>query len=320
MSKVGSDHRVYADLKKLIQLQAHVEGFSFLPRQSISSVLSGQHASRLRGRGVNFEEIRGYRIGDDIRSLDWKVTNRTRKPHVRVHTEERERDVLLLVDQRLHMFFGSQVYMKSVIAAETAALAAWRVLSVKDRIGALVFNDQSIKMVKPQRSRKSVMQILHHISTANHQLTAAGSAQNSKQLNTVLHDAERLCGHDCLVILVSDLDGWNEETLKRIKRIKAHNDLILTLVTDPLEENLPEHDQLVISDGELQIAINTKKQQLKNKFTQQFSVGVDAIQQELSKYGIPVLMMDTIGPAQEQLRRAFKRTPGNAANAEPPES
>jgi uncharacterized protein (DUF58 family) len=181
------DPNIYADLKQLVTLQHQASGFSFLPRQPVHSVLSGRHASRLRGRGLNFEELRHYRAGDDIRTMDWKVTNRTKKPHVRVYSEERERPVMLLIDQRINMFFGSQLKMKSVIAAELAAIAAWRVLSVGDRVGALVFDDNNIVETRPQRSRKTVMQILSNTIKANHALGADhATRQNNSQLNLVL--------------------------------------------------------------------------------------------------------------------------------------
>jgi uncharacterized protein (DUF58 family) len=128
---------VYAELDDLVRLRFRARGYSFLPRQPVHSVLAGRHASRLRGRGINFEEIRHYLPGDDIRTMDWRVTARTREPHVRVYTEERDRPVLLVVDQRQSMFFGSRRAMKSVVAAEVAALAAWRVLKAGDRVGAL---------------------------------------------------------------------------------------------------------------------------------------------------------------------------------------
>ena len=115
---------VYVTLEQLVRLQNRTSGFSFLPRQPVRSLLAGRHASKVRGRGLNFEEIRRYLPGDDIRQIDWKVTARTRQPHTRVYTEERERPVILLVDQRLGMFFGSRRNMKSVTAAEAAA--RWR--------------------------------------------------------------------------------------------------------------------------------------------------------------------------------------------------
>ena len=109
---------IYADLAELVRLKFGTRGFSFLPRQPVHSILAGRHASRLRGRGLNFEEIRRYLPGDDIRQMDWRVTARTRKPHVRVYSEERDRPVLLVIDQRQSMFFGSRRAMKSVVAAE----------------------------------------------------------------------------------------------------------------------------------------------------------------------------------------------------------
>src|SRR5215510_13575283 len=158
-SESSTEAGVYVDLEGLVALRHRARGFSFLPRQPIQSLLAGRHASRLRGRGLNFEEIRRYQIGDDVRQIDWKVTARTRKTHSRVFTEERERTTLLLVDQRVTMFFGSVRKMKSVTAAEAAALAAWRVLAQQDRVGALVFDDSHIEEVRPHRSRANVMRI-----------------------------------------------------------------------------------------------------------------------------------------------------------------
>ena len=127
------DTRVYTPLSHLRSLEPAARKLSFLPRQPAKSVLSGKNASRLRGRGLSFEELRDYLPGDDIRTIDWKVTARTGSPHVRVFTEERDRPSYLLVDQRMSMFFGSKLNMKSVTAAEAAAIAAIRILHQGDR-------------------------------------------------------------------------------------------------------------------------------------------------------------------------------------------
>ena len=118
------DSRIHVTLEHLRSFEGKSRGLSFLPDQPSASVLNGRHASRLRGRGLNFEEMRNYLPGDDIRSIDWKATARTGKPHVRVFTEERDRPALLVVDQRMSMFFGSRLNLKSVTAAEAAAVAA----------------------------------------------------------------------------------------------------------------------------------------------------------------------------------------------------
>ena len=129
----SGDEGVYTSREELVRLRHSARGFSYLPKQPVGSLLAGRKRSRLRGRGLDFDELRHYRPGDDIRTMDWRVTNRTGKPHVRVYTEERDRPVMLVVDQRLPMFFGSRWKMKSVVAAEVAALTAWRVLDVGDR-------------------------------------------------------------------------------------------------------------------------------------------------------------------------------------------
>jgi uncharacterized protein (DUF58 family) len=305
------DTNIYADLKELVALQHRASGFSLLPKQPVHSILSGRHSSRLRGRGLNFEELRHYRAGDDIRTMDWKVSNRTRKPHVRVYTEERERPVLLLIDQRISMFFGSQLKMKSVIAAELAALAAWRVLSAGDRVGALVFNDTQIVETRPHRSRKTVMQILHNVLKLNHSLSAEyPDAQNDSQLNLVLKETERLSGHDYLIVIISDLSGWNEETVKRIKRLGRHNDVMASLVFDPLEKTLPDASQLVLSDGDMQIQVDAGDAVLGAQYTKHFESSVEYLQSELSKHGIPVIPMNTTETVQNQVRKAIGERSG----------
>src|SRR4249919_1299869 len=164
------DAGVYVDLEHLITLEQRGKRVSLLPRQPVHSLLSGRYASRMRGRGLNFEEIRDYRPGDDVRSIDWKVTARLQKPHVRVFNEERDRQALLVVDQRLAMFFGSRLAMKSVTAAQAAAIGAWRVLGVGDRVGAIVFNDRGLVEFRARRSRSTVLQILSAIVAKNRAL------------------------------------------------------------------------------------------------------------------------------------------------------
>src|SRR5690242_20391738 len=114
---VAEDAGVFVELDELVALRSEARGSSFLPRQPVRSLLAGRRASKLRGRGLDFEELRAYVAGDDVRSIDWHVTARTQKPFVRTYKEERDRPVLLVVDQRASMFFGSQRQMKSVAAA-----------------------------------------------------------------------------------------------------------------------------------------------------------------------------------------------------------
>lgn len=295
---------VYASLQDLVASQRRASGFSFLPRQPVHSLLAGRHASRLRGRGLNFEEIRRYQMGDDIRQIDWKVTARTRKTHSRVFTEERERTTLLLVDQRITMFFGSVKNMKSVTAAEAAALAAWRVLAQKDRVGALVFNDSKIEEIRPQRSQATVMRILHAIVQQNHELSVTGGTQaNPGMFNEVLRHCDRLAKHDVLICIISDAYGHDEQSRQLLTRIAWHNDVLFAFVHDPLEVELPAVGPLVFSDGYQQLEVDTSNRSFRERFRATFAEERAAGRKFLLQRVTPVLPLSTSEDVAEQVRR-----------------
>lgn len=251
------DTRIHVSLAHLRSLQGAARGLSFLPRQPAASVLNGRHASRLRGRGLNFEEMRDYLPGDDVRSIDWKATARTGTPHVRVFTEERDRPALLVVDQRMTMFFGSQHNMKSVTAAEAAAIAAFRILDAGDRVGGIVFNDDEHREFVPRRSRRTVYALLEAVAEMNAALHADKTvAPAPGGLNRVLRAAARIAHHDHLVFVLSDFDGIDATTQRHLSGIAAHNDVVLMLVHDPLAEHLRAGERAVIGDSELQAEVD----------------------------------------------------------------
>lgn len=294
---------VYTSLSALVRLRFAARGFSYLPRQPVRSILNGRKRSRLRGRGLDFEELRHYRPGDDIRTMDWRVTNRTGKPHVRVYTEERDRPVVALVDQRMPMFFGSKKKMKSVIAAELAALTAWQVLSAGDRIGAILFNDETIIEARPTKTERKLIGWLGSLTEMNQSLSVnTGNRCNPETLTKALEKLERSIGHDYLVVLVSDFYGWSDESLKSIRRINQHNDVICSIIYDPLERDITRADELVVSDGLYQLEIDPRSKNLGARFEARFDHSMARVQEAMQRYGIPVLSVETITPVSQQLR------------------
>ena len=294
---------VYADLHDLVQLEFRARGYSFLPRQPVHSVLAGKRASRLRGRGLDFEEIRRYLPGDDIRTIDWKVTARTRRPQVRVYTEERDRPVLLVVDQRQSMFFGSRRAMKSVVAAEAAALAAWRVLSVGDRIGALVFDDHEVTELKPERNRRQVLRILETLVRKNRALRVGPDRVCDRgMLNRALAHATRLAAHDWLVCLVTDATGADAESVRQVTRLGAHNDVLTMFIHDPLEGALPDAGPLVMEDAGLQLEVDTSQRVLRKRYEAEFAQRLARLYELSRQRQIPVLPLDTVTEVPAQLR------------------
>ena len=299
----AADENIYTSLRALMRLRYSARGFSYLPRQPVRSLLSGRKRSRLRGRGLDFDELRNYRPGDDIRNMDWRVTNRTGKPHVRVYTEERDRPVVVMVDQRLPMFFGSRRKMKSVTAAEVAALTAWRVLSVGDRVGAILFNDRRTLEARPTRSERRVVGWLGDLVALNNELSVtARTGSNPAGLNEALQVLERSVSHDYLVVLISDFYGWSDATLATIRRINRHNDIICSMVFDPLERDISGASSLVVSDGRFQLEIDPSERELGRKFEASFESAFSLVQGELKRHQIPVLPVDTVQPVTAQLR------------------
>lgn len=301
---------VYAGLTWLMTLEFKARGISFLPRQPIHSLLAGRHASRLRGRGLNFEEIRRYLPGDDIRSMDWHVTARLQKPHVRVYSEERDRPVLLVVDQRQSMFFGTRRCMKSVAAAEVAAAGAWRVFHAGDRVGAIVFNDAELIEIEPHRSRPRVMRILQAIVRLNHQLSPNPAVPpNPGMLNEALRRAQRLAKHDCLVCTVSDGLGVDAETERLAREIAAHNDMLVTFIFDPLEERLPGAGRLVFSHAGRQLQVDTSSPALRRDYAADFEQRQAAVDRFCRQGQVPRLRISTERDVAEQIREQLGLLP-----------
>jgi uncharacterized protein (DUF58 family) len=302
---------VYVSLAQLMALEFKARDLSFLARQPQGSILAGNHASRLRGRGLNFDELRRYQPGDDLRHLDWRASLRSGKPVVRTFTEERDRPALIVVDQRMSMFFGSQRSFKSAVAAELAALAAWMVFHAGDRVGGLVFNDQRIDSVAPLRSRKRVEALLSRVAEQNRALNAGNpDAEDEDQLDKVLQRCLALAGHDHLICIVSDFAGAGERTLQLMRQLSAHNDVIALQVYDPLALKLPNNGRLLVTQGELQVELAIEKRNVHQPLGDFLSGRLKDVATLLRRSQVPLMMISTAEEAHMQLRAELGRNAG----------
>jgi uncharacterized protein (DUF58 family) len=298
------DPRIHVSLAHLRGLHGAAQGLNFLPRQPAGSALNGRHASRLRGRGLNFEEMRDYLPGDDIRAIDWKATARTGKPHVRVFTEERDRPALLVVDQRMSMFYGTKLNLKSVTAAEAAAMAAFRILDAGDRVGGIVFDDSELSEFAPKRSRGTTYALLESIAQANQAMHADKQVTPEPGgLNRVLRSVARIAHHDHLVLVFSDFDGIDETTHRRLRGIAAHNDVLLFLVHDPTGRRVEGAVRTVVGDGELQAELDLGSARIRDALSQHGSARLDAIYQWQTEINLSVLPLSAGEETLGQLRR-----------------
>ncbi len=306
------DPRIHVGAGHLMRLGRQSRLLSLLPRQPARSVLNGRHASRLRGRGLNFEELRAYLPGDDIRTIDWKVTARTGEPHVRVYSEERDRPALLLVDQRVSMFFGTRVYMKSVIAAEAAAIAAHRVLAQGDRVGGIVFGDSDLAEHRPQRRPSALRRFLASVGRLNESLHAGLRPSPTVALNDVLQRAARIAHTNGLVCVFSDFDGLDDATERHLRRLSHSNDLILFNIFDPSSRRLPTSGPLTVSDGTQQIDLDGRDPELSERIATAMDHRLARLVDWSRRYGFPVIPLATDAPAVDQLLHLLGHRGGRA--------
>lgn len=305
---MATQAHAYITLDDLLRLRHRAKGFSFLPKQPVHSLLAGRHASRLRGRGLEFEELRPYYEGDDVRAIDWRATARLGAPQLRVYTEERDRPVILLVDQRLSMFFGSRRATKSVVAAEAAALAAWRVTSLGDRIGGIVFSENGMDEIRA-RARQAAIGALFEAVVRHNQALRADDPRpaDPSLLNVVLSKALRLLPHDGLLTILTDAAGADDETVQLVTQVTAHNDVLVVFVFDPLEVELPDIGRTVVAEGSRQIEIDSSAMSVRSRFADRFAQRREAVESFSRSRAIPVLPLSTERDTSEQFRELLGR-------------
>ena len=243
---------VYLDLSALTGLRRAAAELPLFRRAATRSLLLGNVRSRFRGRGMEFEEARLYQPGDDIRSIDWRVSARTGKPHTKVFSEERERPVHLVLDQRSAMFFGSGARFKSVLAAELAACIAWAALGASDRIGGQVFGDHRETAIRARRNKRAVLQLLKDAVAFNHALPGDPGAETGeppRSLRFVLEECRRLTRPGTALFVFSDFHDLEEEAARRLLELGRHREITLFWIRDPLEHAAALEGRLGVSDG-----------------------------------------------------------------------
>jgi uncharacterized protein (DUF58 family) len=302
---------VVTSLEDLMRYEYLVQSRNLLPGHPVYSILAGRHASKLRGRGLDFEEVRPYVSGDDIRNIDWRVTARTGETHSKVFNEEKERPTFIVLDQSSRMFFGSQRFVKSVSAAHAAAIGAFYTLKRGDRVGGIIFNETGYDHIAPKRSKALVQHYLQCVVNRNEVLPERKTiGPNTALLNDMLRRTRSAVTHDFVVTVISDLSAINEETRLHLRSLSYHNDVILIHIYDALEEQLPD-GKLVLTDGRYQIRWQNDKHKWGQLYAADFVRSRATLAEEFRRYRIPVAFFSTTEPVEDQIMHAFgKGSPG----------
>lgn len=303
-TKIIRESGTYVSLQHLIGLQRHTRMLDLSRR--ISSARQGAHASRFRGRGMDYQESRVYQAGDDIRSMDWRVTARAGRPHVKVFEEERERPVVLLVDYSSSLFFGSVNAFKSVIATEVAAMLAWTTINKSDRIGALLIND-SHKELPPKMGKRAVLRLLHEL--LNFSDPNKAQQDSASHLNEELQRLRRIARPGSMVFLISDFYQIDDETQRHLTRLKQHCDVVAIQIVDPLEETPPPAGRYYVSNGDEEAILDTYSARNQKKYQHYFQQHHQRLQKLMSQQQIILLKVSTADDVALTLQGYFSKKP-----------
>ena len=259
-------------LDELVGLRDQAQALRRNTKKKSAAPATGPAVSRRLGRGLDFAEVREYQAGDDVRMIDWKVTARTGNTHTKLFVEELERPVMLVLDNRSHMRFGTQGMFKSVMAARLAALLGWTANFNQDRVGGFVFTDTWHSEIRPQSGRRGLMNFFRGIIDAQSHSPSGDGGQFSdtlSRLRTVVHGGST-------VIILSDFVGFDEKAKLAMGNLLQRLDILAVHIVDPIECELPESGRYAIkgtqAQGDQLLSIDTSRRaQAQHYFQDQMS-------------------------------------------------
>ena len=226
------------------ELMAKVGKIRILTNRLIDDQLAGDYHSTFKGQGVEFDEVRPYTVGDDVRTIDWNVTARTGVPFIKRFSEERELTILFLVDVSGSESYGSSGRSKMELAAEVTALLALTAIRNQDKIGLVLFSDRIVKYIPPRKGRDSVMRLVREV------LAAEDDAQGGTDISAALKFLNGVQKRKAVVFLVSDFLEARERYEKLLRATSRHHDVISIAVGDPAERALPDVGLVELEDPE----------------------------------------------------------------------
>ena len=286
---------ISVSLKTLIDLAKPATSLN-LHHAQLRSRQSGGYVSRFKGRGMEFDEARLYQPGDDIRSIDWRVTARTGKTHTKVYREERERPVFISVDNRLTMRFATRGVFKSVLAAKLAGLLAWTAEYHGDRIGGQIFSEHECRELKPQNGRHAVLRFLNAL------VKPQNTIDKEFTLDQVLARLNQHARPGSLVYVISDFRGINSQAETHIAKLSDHCEVVLIFIYDPLESSLPVKGRYHFTDDKRDVVVDTSDQQLLLAYQHRFAQRLQRVELLAKKRGLAFIKCSTSEDPIQSLR------------------
>lgn len=285
---------VSVTLKSLLDLAGPSAGLS-LQQNVKRAAQSGGYLSRFKGRGMEFDEARPYQPGDDVRSIDWRVTARTGRTYTKTFREERERPVFISVDYRAPMAFATRGVFKSVQAAHLAALLSWAAKDQGDRIGGQIFSDHGCLEMKPHHGKHAVLRFLNALVKPAYTVDAATDL--AQALNRLVQHVRP----GSLVYIISDFRGMNAVVENHLARLARHCDVVMLKVFDPLECELPDRGRYRFSNEQREVLIDAADKQRLRHYHQRFLEQQQNMQNLSQRFRVTLLQCSTADKPLEVL-------------------
>lgn len=299
-------------LDELVGMRDQAQALRRNSRKKSAAPASGPAMSRRLGRGLDFAEVREYQAGDDVRMIDWKVTARTGQTHTKLFVEERERPVMLVVDFRSHMRFGTQGMFKSVMAARLSALIGWTANYNQDRVGGFVFTDDWHTDIRPRSGRRGLMGFFRGIADAQMHAPSGDTGQLADTLSRL-----RLVVHGgSTVVIFSDFIGFNDKAKMAMGNLLQRLDIIAVHIVDPVESQLPSSGRYAIkgmhTPSDMVLAIDTGIQAQSKRYVEKQIRHQQEVSDFFSSHGHLYIKALTNQPLLDIASRILARIPDNA--------
>jgi uncharacterized protein (DUF58 family) len=279
-------------LRKVRQIQIRT-------RRTVNDVLAGQYSSVFKGRGMEFDEVRAYQVGDDVRTIDWNVTARTGHPYVKRFVEERELTVMLVVDVSASGAFGSTERLKNELAAELCALLAFSAIRNNDKVGLVLFTDRLELFVPPRKGKRHVLRVIR-------ELLYFKPTGRRTDLAAALEYVSRVTTRRSVVFLVSDFIASGYE--RDLTLANRRHDLVAIAITDPRELELPPVGLVELVDGETgeRCVVDTSSRRARRRYASAAQEQLERRRSVFRRLGVDSIEINAGAPYVPELIKFFR--------------
>ncbi len=286
-------------VQDLIEQQRYVPYLS-MSENRMTSDMAGDVKSVFKGRGMEFEEVREYNFGDDIRDIDWRVTARKSEPYTKIYHEEKDREIIVLLDLSASMVFGTKNELKSVTAAKLAALIGWMTLRNKDRFGLLLFDGEKTTYYKPQNNQKSLMLLFKVIAQKTEEILQTshiGDISSALKMFELSHKGQGT------FFILSDFYNLSTDSFKNIATLSRRHSIYCINIFDVLEDVAPLDGLYAAQFNEQKVVFNSASEQFKVAYQQHFAINRRNLQHSCQKFSCKYMEVRTDRPIFKQLGR-----------------